>query len=182
MKPAAHQALHALRSELWGKRLYWVVDIDIRKYFDSIPHSHLRAFLDQRVTDGIIRMIDKWLGAGAVEDGVLRRTTERSPQGGVVSPCLSNFFCTMCWMIGSRPRYDRGSAGPAPWHGAQTTLSWHSTILSNANGSWQYWVSALNGLGLHFIPTRRASSTFARNGRSAIYGQRPFRSSAGCGE
>lgn len=57
---SAHQALHALRSELWGKRLYWVVDIDIRKYFDSIPHSHLRAFLDQRVTDGIIRrMIDK---------------------------------------------------------------------------------------------------------------------------
>jgi RNA-directed DNA polymerase len=90
---SAHQALHALRSELWGKRLYWVVDIDIRKYFDSIPHSHLRAFLDQRVTDGIIRrMIDKWLGAGAVEDGVLRRTTEGSPQGGVVSPCLSNIF------------------------------------------------------------------------------------------
>src|SRR5271157_5097277 len=63
------------------------------KYFDSIPHSHLRTFLDQRVTDGVIRrMIDKWLKAGAVEDGLLRRATEGSPQGGVISPCLSNVF------------------------------------------------------------------------------------------
>ena len=70
-----------------------MLDIDIRKYFDSIPHSHLRAFLDQRVTDGVIRrMIDKWLKAGAVEDGLLSRTTEGSPQGGVISPCLSNVF------------------------------------------------------------------------------------------
>ena len=90
---SAHQALHSLRSELWAKRLYWVVDIDIQKYFDSIPHSLLRTFLDQRVTDGIIRrMIDKWLNAGAVENGLLRRTTMGSPQGGVVSPCLSNIF------------------------------------------------------------------------------------------
>jgi len=90
---SAHQALRALQNVLWAKRLYWVVDIDIRKYFDSIPHSHLRAFLDQRVTDGVIRrMIDKWLNAGAVEDGLLRRATEGSPQGGVISPCLSNVF------------------------------------------------------------------------------------------
>jgi RNA-directed DNA polymerase len=90
---SAHQALRALQNVLWAKRLYWVLDIDIRKYFDSIPHSHLRTFLDQRVTDGVIRrMIDKWLKAGAVEDGLLRHTTEGSPQGGVISPCLSNIF------------------------------------------------------------------------------------------
>src|SRR5208283_1096180 len=68
---SAHQALRTLQNVLWAKRLYWVLDIDIRKYFDSIPHSHLRTFLDQRVTDGVIRrMIDKWLKAGAVEDGL----------------------------------------------------------------------------------------------------------------
>jgi RNA-directed DNA polymerase len=90
---SAHQALRTLQNVLWAKRLYWVLDLDIRKYFDSIPHSHLRAFLDQRVTDGVIRrMIHKWLNAGAVEDGLLRRTTEGSPQGGVISPCLSNVF------------------------------------------------------------------------------------------
>jgi group II intron reverse transcriptase/maturase len=90
---SAHQALRTLQNALWAKRLYWVLEIDIRKYFDSISHSHLRAFLDQRVTDGVVRrMIDKWLKAGAVEDGLLRHTTEGSPQGGVISPCLSNIY------------------------------------------------------------------------------------------
>ncbi len=90
---SAHQALRNMQNVLWAKRLYWVIDLDIQKYFDSIPHTHLRAFLDQRVTDGVIRrMIDKWLNAGAVEDGLLRRSTLGSPQGGVVSPCLSNIF------------------------------------------------------------------------------------------
>jgi hypothetical protein len=56
-------------------------------------YTHLRAFLDQRVKDGVIRrMIDKWLNTGVVEDGLLRRTTEGTPQGGVVSPCISNIF------------------------------------------------------------------------------------------
>jgi RNA-directed DNA polymerase len=55
--------------------------------FDSIPHSQLRDFLDQRVTDGVIRrMIDKWLKAGIMEDGLLRHATEGSPQGGVITP------------------------------------------------------------------------------------------------
>jgi group II intron reverse transcriptase/maturase len=90
---SAHQALNSLRHAIWSKRLYWVLDIDIRKYFDSISHTHLRTFVDQRVTDGVIRrMIDKWLKAGAVEDGLLHRTTEGTPQGGVISPCLSNIF------------------------------------------------------------------------------------------
>jgi RNA-directed DNA polymerase len=70
-----------------------VLDIDIVKYFDSIPHSHLRDFLDQRVTDGVIRrMSDMWLKAGVLDDGLLRHATEGSPQGGVISPCLSNIF------------------------------------------------------------------------------------------
>ena len=79
---SAHQALHALRSAIWSQRLHWVLDVDIRKYFDTISHSHLRAFLDKRVTDGVIRrMIDKWLKAGVIEDGLLHHTTAGSPQG-----------------------------------------------------------------------------------------------------
>jgi RNA-directed DNA polymerase len=90
---SAHQALQYLRTGLMSQRLRWVIDIDIEKYFDSIPHSQLRDFLDQRVTDSVIRrMIDKWLKAGILEDGLLRHTTEGSPQGGVISPCLSNIF------------------------------------------------------------------------------------------
>ena len=90
---SAHQALQSLRTAFMSEGLRWVLDIDIEKYFDSIPHSHLRDFLDQRVTDGVIRrMIDKWLKAGVLEDGLLRHATEGSPQGGVISPCLSNIF------------------------------------------------------------------------------------------
>ena len=90
---SAHQALQALRTGVMTQRLWWVLDVDIRKYFDTISHHNLRAFLDQRVTDGVIRrMIDKWLAAGVLEDGHLRRPTEGTPQGGVVSPCLSNIF------------------------------------------------------------------------------------------
>jgi len=59
---SAHQALNGLRDAIWSKRLYWVLEIDIRNYFDTISHTHLRTFLDQRVTDGVIRrMVDKWL-------------------------------------------------------------------------------------------------------------------------
>ncbi len=90
---SAHQALQDLRRGFMSQGLRWVIDLDIKKYFDSISHSHLRAFLDRRVTDGVIRrMIDKWLKAGVLEDGLLRHATEGSPQGGVVSPCLSNIF------------------------------------------------------------------------------------------
>ena len=90
---SAHQALQSLHTACMSQRLRWVLDIDIVKYFDSIPHSHLRDFLDQQVTDGVIRrMIDKWLKAGVLEDGLLRHATEGSPQGGVISPCLSNIF------------------------------------------------------------------------------------------
>jgi RNA-directed DNA polymerase len=90
---SAHQALEDLRTGFMSHGLRWVIDLDIEKYFDSISHPHLRSFLDRRVTDGVIRrMIDKWLKAGVLEDGLLRHGTEGSPQGGVVSPCLSNIF------------------------------------------------------------------------------------------
>ena len=90
---SAHQALQDLRNACMDGRLRWVLDVDIRKYFDMIAHDHLRAFLDRRVTDGVIRrMIDKWLKAGVMEDGLLHHTTKGSPQGGVVSPLLANIF------------------------------------------------------------------------------------------
>lgn len=90
---SCHGALRVLYSGITRQGQYWVLDVDIRKYFDSIPHHHLRAFLDQRVTDGVIRrMIDKWLKAGVLEEGLLQRADEGTPQGGVISPMLSNIF------------------------------------------------------------------------------------------
>lgn len=90
---SAHDALHDLHTALMTQGMRWVLDIDIKRYFDTISHSHLRSFLDQRVTDGVVRrMIDKWLKAGVLEDGSLTYKTEGTPQGGVVSPLLANIF------------------------------------------------------------------------------------------
>ena len=90
---SAHQALRELYGAATRLGQYWVIEVDIRKYFDSISHSHLRAILDRRVTDGVIRrMIDKWLKAGVLEEGLLRLATEGPPQGGVISPMLANIF------------------------------------------------------------------------------------------
>ena len=90
---SAHDALDALRTGIMEQKLRWVIDADLRKYFDSIPHSHLRCFLDLRIKDGVVRrMLDKWLNAGVLDKGVLQRSETGTPQGGVVSPLLSNVF------------------------------------------------------------------------------------------
>lgn len=81
---SAHDALLALRAGFMSEGLRWVVDIDISKYFDTIDHTHLRGFLDRRVTDGVVRkMIDKWLKAGVLEQGVLsnRVSSAVRPEG-----------------------------------------------------------------------------------------------------
>ncbi len=90
---SAHDALHDLRTAFMTQGLRWVLDIDIKRYFDTIPHEQLRSFLDQRVVDGVVRrMIDKWLKAGVLENGSLIRMTEGTPQGGVISPLLANIY------------------------------------------------------------------------------------------
>ena len=90
---SAHQALQALRTGIMEQRGRWVLDVDIRKYFDSIPFAQLREFLSKRVTDGVVRrLIDKWLKAGVMEQGQVFYPETGTPQGGVISPLLSNVF------------------------------------------------------------------------------------------
>lgn len=88
---SAHQALQALRTAIMGQRGYWVLEVDIRKFYDSIPRPTLREILAKRVTDGVVRrLIDKWLKAGVLEDGQVHYPETGTPQGSVVSPILSN--------------------------------------------------------------------------------------------
>jgi group II intron reverse transcriptase/maturase len=73
--------------------MHYIIDADIKNYFGSIDHGILREFLDFRVKDGVIRrMIDKWLTAGILEDKQLRYPKEGTPQGGLISPLLSNIY------------------------------------------------------------------------------------------
>jgi group II intron reverse transcriptase/maturase len=92
-KRSAHQALDSLWHRLMDVHGGWVLEADISSFFDTLDHKILRSFLDQRVRDGVIRkMIDKWLKARVLEDGQLRRTTDGTPQGGVISPLLANVY------------------------------------------------------------------------------------------
>ena len=90
---SAHQALDAFRGQLMNSRGGYVLEVDIRKFFDNLDHGHLRAFLRLRVRDGVLlRLIGTWLKAGVLEDGSVSYPVSGSPQGGVVSPLLSNIF------------------------------------------------------------------------------------------
>jgi group II intron reverse transcriptase/maturase len=90
---SAHQALESFRGQLMSCRGGRVLEVDIRKFFDHLDHGHLRAFLQRRVRDGVLlRLIGKWLKAGVMEDGCVSYPDSGSPQGGVVSPLLSNIF------------------------------------------------------------------------------------------
>ena len=87
-----HQALQALWSAI-GWEGSWVVELDIKSFFDTLSHVQLRGFLDQRVRDGVIRRaIDKWLKAGIMEQEQYIRSTSGTPQGGVASPVLANIY------------------------------------------------------------------------------------------
>lgn len=86
---------HGAVGSLWKQAMKlggdWIVDVDLRKFFDTIDHGHLREFLKRRVRDGVIlRLIGKWLNAGVLEDGVLTTPEQGTPQGGVISPLLAN--------------------------------------------------------------------------------------------
>jgi RNA-directed DNA polymerase len=87
----AHGALQSLWKQEMKLGGDWIVDVDLRKFFDTIDHGHLREFLKRRVRDGVIlRLIGKWLNAGVLEEGVLTVPDDGTPQGGVISPLLAN--------------------------------------------------------------------------------------------
>jgi len=90
---SAHEALTVVRDQCLKLGINWIVDADIEKFFDKIDHTHLREVLQKRVNDGaILRLIGMWLHVGALEAQRVVRNESGTPQGGVISPILSNIF------------------------------------------------------------------------------------------
>jgi group II intron reverse transcriptase/maturase len=88
-----HQALDALAVGIQRKRVNWVLDADIRGFFDNMSHEWTIKFVEHRVADRrILRLIQKWLKAGVSEDGQWTETKVGTPQGAVVSPLLANVY------------------------------------------------------------------------------------------
>lgn len=90
---SAHQAVRWVRERLQKVGGAWVLEVDIKGFFDNIDHGKLREILNLRVKDGVLRRaIDKWLKAGVLEDGKITFNSQGTPQGGVISPILANIY------------------------------------------------------------------------------------------
>jgi RNA-directed DNA polymerase len=88
-----HQALDALYTGLLTRKVNWVLDLDIRNFFDGLSHEWLVKFIEHRIADRrVVRLIQKWLNAGVLEDGKRIRVEEGTPQGGSASPLLANVY------------------------------------------------------------------------------------------
>jgi len=88
-----HNALDALHVGLDTKKVNWVLDLDIRSFFDRISHEQLIKLIRHRIADRrVVRLIQKWLNAGVLEDGEWKRMQEGTPQGGSASPLLANIY------------------------------------------------------------------------------------------
>jgi group II intron reverse transcriptase/maturase len=90
---SAHQALKDLWGQIMGMGGGWVLDVDLEDFYNTLVHPHLRELIRQRVRDGVIlRLIGKWLKAGVLEGSRVWYPKEGTPQGGVISPLLSNVY------------------------------------------------------------------------------------------
>ena len=88
-----HQALDALYTGLLTRKVNWVLDLDIRSFFDKVNHGWMIKFIEHRIADRrVVRLIQKWLKAGVLEDGKRIQTEEGTPQGGSASPLLANVY------------------------------------------------------------------------------------------
>lgn len=107
-----HQALDAVWVGITRRRVNWVLDADIRGFFDALDHEWLMKFLEHRVADKrILRLVRKWLTAGVSEDGKWSETKVGTPQGAVISPQLANIFLHYAldqWVHAWRKRQARG--------------------------------------------------------------------------
>jgi RNA-directed DNA polymerase len=114
-RPGRHQhhALDALYIGMPTKKVSWVLDVDIRAFFDTIDHGWLCKFLEHRIADRrIVRLIQKWLNAGVLEQGTRTRVEEGTPQGGSVSPLLANIYLHYVfdlWVHAWRQKHARGN-------------------------------------------------------------------------
>ena len=88
-----HNALDALYTGLLTKQVNWVLDIDIQGFFDALKHEWLVKFIEHRIADRrVVRLIQKWLKAGVLEEGKRMQKEEGTPQGGSASPLLANIY------------------------------------------------------------------------------------------
>lgn len=92
-----HDALRALSFEVEGGRVHYIVEADIKGFFDHVQHEWMMKFLSHRIADKrVLRYVKRFLIAGVLEGGVVKATDEGTPQGGIISPLLANIYLHYC--------------------------------------------------------------------------------------
>lgn len=111
---SAHDALRRMAEVITNEQTQWVVEADIKGFFDHVSHTHLMRFLEQRIADPqFLRIVRRFLEAGVMEDGVFDATTEGTPQGGLVLPVLSNIYLHYILDVWFEKRFARQCHGKA---------------------------------------------------------------------
>ena len=152
-KKDAHQAIEALREEL-GHGMHWIIDADISKYFDTIPHDRLMKAVAERVVDGaMLALVKMFLEAPIVDDkdgGRPRRNVKGTPQGGVISPLLANIYLNLL------DRNFRRHAEDKKLHGRIVRYADDFVLLAPSRPDRELaWVQQLmERLGLHLHPEK----------------------------
>ena len=111
---SAHDALRRLNQLIAEERTQWVVESDIKGFFDRVHHQHLMRFVEHRIQDSnLLRVIQRFLKAGVLEDGMFHASEEGTPQGGLVSPVLANIYLHYVLDLWFEKRFAKGCRGKA---------------------------------------------------------------------
>ena len=166
-----HDALDALAAGIENRAVNWILDADIKGFFDNISHERLMRFVEHRVGDRrVLRLIRKWLKAGVVEDGIRQPVTKGTPQGAVVSP-PAFAGAGYCWRTSTS--ITSTTCGPINGGNAMRAVRWSwcdtpttpSLVLSiepepapceggGPNGSWRTYASGWRNSTWSYTPTR----------------------------
>jgi RNA-directed DNA polymerase len=111
---SAHQALSRLNHIITVERTQWLVEADIKGFFDHVHQQHLMRFIEHRIGDpNLLRVVQRFLKAGILEDGVFYASDEGTPQGGLVSPVLANIYLHYVLDLWFERRFAQGCQGKA---------------------------------------------------------------------
>lgn len=151
----AHDALDALAVGITDRKVNWVLDADIRGFFDTIDHRWLIKFIEHCIADrGVLRLIQKWLRAGVMEQGKRMPTDVGSPQGATVSPCWPTSVYIMRWICGFSSGDGGVDAVTSSSCATLTTSCWAFNMTSRQSGSSESFVNDLRGSDWNCTRTR----------------------------
>jgi RNA-directed DNA polymerase len=169
-----HLALQALRKHLTADKVTYLFETDIRGFFDHLSHDWLMRMLALRIGDPVIlRLIAKWLKAGALVNGIIVKNDKGSPQGGPISPILANIYLHYALDLWFERRYARGCQGAAYLVRFADDFV---ACFQHAHEAQRFQVAVadrLGGFGLELAQEKTRLLTFGRFARDRLKGKSP---------